>query len=134
MTLGETMRAYRTQRGMTLAKLGTAVEMNPNYLGRIENDYVKASWQTVIRVCEVLNVSPNDMANWEDERSDAYVRRARASIIATLCDALQVNYDDLVGETEEENLVDETEEEEIEHAQTLGSRIQRAVDAAEASQ
>lgn len=112
MTLGEKVKSYRLMSNMSQTKLAELANTSLQYVGRIERDFCKPSFAVMLRICEALNVSPNEIADWEDQDYALYERRAKANIVSAICEALALDPQEL-GDVMEEVLP----EEELEHAE-----------------
>lgn len=55
--LGEKIRVYRKQRGLTQAQLGDATGYTPTHIGSLENAKTTPSLEAVIRIANVLGVT-----------------------------------------------------------------------------
>lgn len=71
---------------------GESAGVHYNYLARVEKDLVKPSWEVIIRLCQALDVSPNDIAEWEGH---GLTYTKRASILSELCEAFEIQPSDL---------------------------------------
>ena len=85
MTLGENIRALRTQRGLTLRALAAKADMSPAYLSEIENDKHAAGPTAPVleRLADALGVSVDTLLGREsltpllDEADVAFANKLR---------------------------------------------------------
>ena len=73
-SIGERIKALRTERGMTLAELGEKVNLSVSYLSQIERDKTTPSLSTLMDLAKVLDVGLRYF--FETEAEAAYVVRA----------------------------------------------------------
>jgi len=73
-SIGERIKALRTELGMTLAELGKAANLSTSYLSQVERDKTTPSLSTLIDIAAALNVRPRYF--FETEAEAAYVTRA----------------------------------------------------------
>jgi transcriptional regulator with XRE-family HTH domain len=73
-SIGERIKALRTEQGMTLAGLGEKVALSVSYLSQIERDKTTPSLSTLMDIAKVLNVGLRYF--FETEAEAAYVVRA----------------------------------------------------------
>ena len=57
--LGQRIRRYRQEKNLTQEQLAELVGISPSFLGHIERGSRIASLETVMKFCEVLDVTPN---------------------------------------------------------------------------
>jgi transcriptional regulator with XRE-family HTH domain len=73
-SIGERIKALRTEQGMTLAELGEKVKLSTSYLSQIERDKTAPSLSTLMDIANTLNVEPRYF--FETEAEVAYILRA----------------------------------------------------------
>jgi transcriptional regulator with XRE-family HTH domain len=73
-SIGERIKALRTEQGMTLAELGEKVKLSTGYLSQIERDKAAPSLSTLMDIAKALNVGPRYF--FETEAEVAYILRA----------------------------------------------------------
>ena len=73
-SIGERIKALRTEQGMTLAGLGEKVALSVSYLSQIERDKTTPSLSTLMDIAKALNVGLRYF--FETETEVAYVVRA----------------------------------------------------------
>jgi transcriptional regulator with XRE-family HTH domain len=73
-SIGERIKALRTEQGMTLAELGEKVKLSASYLSQIERDKTAPSLSTLMDIAKTLNVEPRYF--FETEAEVAYILRA----------------------------------------------------------
>ncbi|SEP82292.1 transcriptional regulator, XRE family with cupin sensor [Faunimonas pinastri] len=56
--VGARLRAFRTQKGMSIDVAANRTGVSKSFLSRFERDLVQASIATLLRYCEVLDVKP----------------------------------------------------------------------------
>lgn len=59
--IGKNLQAIRKSYGYTQEKLAEAVECSPRYIGDIEQDRSKPSYEVLIRICNLFNISLDDI-------------------------------------------------------------------------
>ena len=59
--LGQRIRHYRHAKKLTQEQLAERVDISPSFLGHIERGSRIASLETVMKFCEVLDVTPNKL-------------------------------------------------------------------------
>lgn len=74
ISIGERIKALRTERAMTLAELGEKVRLSSSYLSQIERDKTTPSLATLIDISKVLNVGLRYF--FEVDAEAAYIIRA----------------------------------------------------------
>lgn len=60
-TLGLNVRRYRRRKGWTQRDLARALQAGEPYISRIECAHVNPSADMVLRIAQVLGVTPNDL-------------------------------------------------------------------------
>ena len=55
--IGSRIAATRKRRSLTQEELATALELTPQYLSDLERGVVGASLETVLRICDTLDIS-----------------------------------------------------------------------------
>ncbi|MBQ9199157.1 MAG: helix-turn-helix transcriptional regulator [Lachnospiraceae bacterium] len=55
--IGRRVRYYRTLRNLTQANLAEIVGVADNYISMIESGYKKASLETLVAICNALNIT-----------------------------------------------------------------------------
>ena len=60
-TLGDTIRQYRSQAGMSQEKLAEKAELHPVYVGKVERGEQWISLHALLRVAEALGVRGSDL-------------------------------------------------------------------------
>jgi transcriptional regulator with XRE-family HTH domain len=73
-SIGERIKALRTEQGMTLAELGGKADLSTSYLSQIERDKTTPSLSTLTCIAKALNVGLRYF--FETEAEVAYVVRA----------------------------------------------------------
>ncbi len=73
-SIGERIKALRTEQGMTLTELGEKVALSVSYLSQIERDKTTPSLSTLMDIAKALNVGLRYF--FETEAEAAYVVRA----------------------------------------------------------
>jgi transcriptional regulator with XRE-family HTH domain len=74
ITIGERIKALRSDRGMTLAELAEMVGLSAGYLSQIERDKITPSLTTLLDIASALNVGPRYF--FETETETGYITRA----------------------------------------------------------
>lgn len=74
MSIGERVKALRTEQGMTLAELGEKTSLSTSYLSQIERDKTTPSLATLTGIAKTLNVPLRSF--FETDAEAAFVVRA----------------------------------------------------------
>lgn len=78
VSIGLQIKLVRVKRGITTKKLAKQVSITPEYLSQIENDRAPGvSVKVFARLCHALDVSPNEMMEWEQESEASALTRLR---------------------------------------------------------
>ncbi len=59
--MGEKIRYYRKRKRLTQEQLAELIDMSPSFVGHIERGSRICSLDTVMRLCEVLEIMPNEL-------------------------------------------------------------------------
>ena len=59
--LGDTIRAYRQEKGLSLETLKELTNLSPSYLAQIERGERNATVLSLIRIADALNISYTDL-------------------------------------------------------------------------
>ena len=59
--IGKNIQAIRKSHGYTQEKLAEAVECSPRYIGDIEQDRSKPSYEVLVKFCNIFNISLDDI-------------------------------------------------------------------------
>lgn len=59
--IGKRVRTYRKQAGMTQGKLAEKAGMDTNNVSRIERGISTPTLESLVKICNVLKVTPNDL-------------------------------------------------------------------------
>ena len=59
--LGNRIAQFRKKRKITQEKLAEKAEISNNYLSNIENNHSIPSLETVIKLCNALDITPNEL-------------------------------------------------------------------------
>jgi transcriptional regulator with XRE-family HTH domain len=84
-SIGERIKALRTEQGMTLAELGEKVKLSTGYLSQIERDKTAPSLSTLMDIAKALNVGPRYF--FETEAEEAYILRAHGGQVSPAPDS-----------------------------------------------
>ena len=57
--LGKNIARYRKFNGLTQEKLAEYIDLSNNHVSNIENNHSVPSLETLIKICEVLNITPD---------------------------------------------------------------------------
>lgn len=60
-TLGQSIRMYRKKLRLTQEQLAERASVSTSFMGHIERGTRVASLETFVRICQALNVTPNDL-------------------------------------------------------------------------
>ena len=59
--IGERIKFWRQQRGLTQEQLAEMVELTPGFISLVENGKKRASLETLLSICRALNITLNDI-------------------------------------------------------------------------
>lgn len=59
--LGESLRGFRAERGVTLRELAESARVSPGYLSEIERGRKEASSELIAAICHALDVTVADL-------------------------------------------------------------------------
>lgn len=59
--MGQRIREHRKTKGLTQEQLAERIDISPSFMGHIERGSRISSLDTVMRLCEVLEVMPNEL-------------------------------------------------------------------------
>jgi transcriptional regulator with XRE-family HTH domain len=59
--LGETIRSYRKEAGLTQEKLAEKAELHHNFIGAVERGTMEISVGSLLRIAKALNVEVADL-------------------------------------------------------------------------
>ena len=59
--MGQRIREHRKKKGLTQEQLAELIDISPSFMGPIERGSRISSLDTVMRLCEVLEVMPNEL-------------------------------------------------------------------------
>jgi DNA-binding XRE family transcriptional regulator len=59
--LGEAIRRYRTERGLSQEKLAELADLNRNYLGEVERGERNVAAINILRICRGLEITPSEL-------------------------------------------------------------------------
>ena len=59
--MGQRIREHRKKKGLTQEQLAELIDISPSFMGHIERGSRISSLDTVMRLCEVLEVMPNEL-------------------------------------------------------------------------
>ena len=76
--IGKTLKGIRKSLGMTQETVSEAVELAPRYISDIERDKSKGSIDTLVKLCNVYNVTPTFvlqkyLTTTAEDRTDRFV-------------------------------------------------------------
>lgn len=63
--LGMKIRLFRRKRGMTQEQLAERVDLSASFIGHVERGTRVSSLETLMKLCHVLQVTPNDLLQEE---------------------------------------------------------------------
>lgn len=70
MDIGNRISVLRKQSGLTQEELGSAIGLSREHIGRIEkNKAMNFSVQSLVKICETLNITPSEFFNEENALS-----------------------------------------------------------------
>lgn len=59
--IGETLQALRKSYGYTQEKMAEKIEVSTRYIGDIEQDRAKPSYEILIKICNLYNIGLNQI-------------------------------------------------------------------------
>ena len=59
--IGKNIQAIRKSHGYTQEKLAEAIECSPRYIGDIEQDRSKPSYEVLVKLCNLFNIGLDDI-------------------------------------------------------------------------
>lgn len=62
LALGRTVRALRTERGLSQEELGFSAGLHRTYVGQIERGEKNLGWENVVKLCSGLGVQLHEFA------------------------------------------------------------------------
>ena len=71
--LGKRLASIRKKRGWTQERLAEKTNLANNYISNIENNRSIPSLETLVKLCEALGVTPNDLLLGSSQASDTYL-------------------------------------------------------------
>ena len=82
--LGRRLAQIRKDRGLTQEKLAERANLANNYISNIENGRSIPSLETVVKLCQALEATPNDLLMETVQEREEYMLREMGDTIA-LC-------------------------------------------------
>lgn len=71
--LGKRLASTRKERNLTQEKLAEMTNLANNYISNIENSRSIPSLETLVKLCEALEITPNDLLTGASEQSEYYM-------------------------------------------------------------
>ena len=65
--LAENLRIYRIQKGISQETLAMLAELDRTYISGLERGLRNPSYLTIKRLCKILEITPNDLFQWEEK-------------------------------------------------------------------
>ena len=59
--IGKNIQDIRKSNGYTQEKLAEAIECSPRYIGDIEQDRSKPSYEVLVKICNLFNIGMNEI-------------------------------------------------------------------------
>ncbi|MGQ9823673.1 MAG: helix-turn-helix domain-containing protein [Desulfotomaculales bacterium] len=144
MILGQKIRDFRKERGITLGRLAEQLDISPSYLSAIERGIRKPSISVLKRISEALNVSITYLLNESEDEATAeklrFIRESRGLSIEELAEISEIpvaslkkyengqavpDLEDLKRLSEALNINLRYFLEQSEHVNSLGQRLKR---------
>lgn len=69
-TIGQRIRNYRTQKGLSQDKLAELAGVHPTYIGQLERGEKNATLESIERITSALKISLSDLFEKIDEQPD----------------------------------------------------------------
>ena len=63
--LGDNIRKERKNQNITIEELAFRADITPNYLGKIERAQTKLSLEVLIKICNALDITADDVLSHE---------------------------------------------------------------------
>ena len=63
--LGQNIKKYRKETGLTQQKLADKIDMGINFIGKIEVGFSNPSLDTIIKIANALNVKLSDLFKFD---------------------------------------------------------------------
>ena len=82
--LGQTVREFRKQRGLTQAQLGRAAGVTVSQISNIETGHTPPSLDTRVRIARALRVPLPDMFSFDRTNGNVRQISARAKLMAMM--------------------------------------------------
>ncbi len=60
-SMGTNIKKYRKQKNLTQEKLALLTDLSVQYIGNIERGNTTASIETIMKICYILEISPNQV-------------------------------------------------------------------------
>jgi len=67
MCIGEAIRQVRKQKGMTIEDFAGESDINAKYISRIENGKRNITLNTLLKICEGLDIKPSKLHEMAEE-------------------------------------------------------------------
>ena len=87
---GRRIREKRKELHLSQEALAVAIGLSASFMGHIERGTRIASIETLVRICNVLHVSPNYLLFGNEETSDDLTPSNREELISVLDSALEI--------------------------------------------
>lgn len=94
--MGKQIRHYRRQRGMSQSELAAALGLSAAHVGHIERASRRASLETVVAICEQLNVSLDVLIFPQSDPEKTAARPSAELLLEKLKEAQQLAADLLI--------------------------------------
>lgn len=72
--IGRRLAGFRKQKKLTQEKLAEMTDLANNYISNIENNRSIPSIETLIKLCDALEITPNDLLLGSSTSSDCYMQ------------------------------------------------------------
>lgn len=66
--LAENLKRIRQERGMTQAQVAKRIPVDRTTYTKYENGIAEPHLGNLVKLCDVLQVSPNELLGWESEK------------------------------------------------------------------
>lgn len=80
--IGHRLRAARKKMGLTQEQVAESANISPQHISGVETGSAKISLPTLVRLCDVLNITPNDILMDSFKQSETSYHKEIAAVFA----------------------------------------------------
>jgi transcriptional regulator with XRE-family HTH domain len=81
--IGKRIRATRKQRGLSQERLAEMAEVGTGHISHIENGHTKVSVQTLVNICNALDVSADELLCGQIYQAKTVLADETAALLAS---------------------------------------------------